>query len=51
MVCDLLADQLAWIVDRRHVRRITNQNGIDSPAIAIDADILAHSSDANLVTS
>jgi predicted dehydrogenase len=42
MVRDLLADQIAWIVDRQHVRRITNQNGIDSLAMAIVADALAH---------
>jgi hypothetical protein len=50
-VRDLLADQLAWIVDRQHVRRITNQNGIDSLAIAIDADALAHSGNAKLLNS
>ena len=47
----LLADQLAWIKDRRHVRKVTEQNGRDALAIAVAADRLAHSSDAALVNS
>ncbi|OHB79708.1 MAG: dehydrogenase, partial [Planctomycetes bacterium RBG_16_64_10] len=37
----LLADQLAWLRDRRHQRRITHQNGRDSLAMAQQADRLA----------
>jgi len=33
----MLADQLAWIRDRTHVRRMTEQNGRDSLACAIAA--------------
>jgi predicted dehydrogenase len=46
LYCDLLrrmfADQVAWIRDRRHQRRITEQNGHDSVAMACAADGLAH---------
>jgi predicted dehydrogenase len=38
----LLADQAAWIRDRTHVRKLTEQNGRDSLAMAIEADRLAH---------
>ena len=38
----LLRDQLAWIHDRSHVRRVTEQNGRDSLAMAVRADELAH---------
>jgi predicted dehydrogenase len=45
--CDLLrrmmADQIAWIRDHRHERKITEQNGRDSVAMACVADRLAHS--------
>ncbi|MCI0335353.1 MAG: Gfo/Idh/MocA family oxidoreductase [Planctomycetes bacterium] len=45
--CDLLrrmlADQIAWIRDHRHTRKITEQNGRDSVAMACAADRLAHS--------
>ncbi|HEX5471331.1 MAG TPA: Gfo/Idh/MocA family oxidoreductase [Lacipirellulaceae bacterium] len=45
--CELLrgffADQLAWIRDRNHVRKTTEQNGRDSVAVACAADRLAHS--------
>jgi predicted dehydrogenase len=37
----MLADQLAWIADRRHARRVTEQNGRDSLAMAVAADRLA----------
>jgi len=47
----LLADQLAWIKDRRHVRKVTEQNGRDALAIAVEADILARTGDAKLVNS
>lgn len=40
----LLADQIAWIRDRSHQRRLTEQNGRDSLAVAIAADELAHES-------
>jgi predicted dehydrogenase len=39
----MLADQLAWIRDRGHRRRITEENGRDSLALACAADRLAHS--------
>jgi predicted dehydrogenase len=39
---DVMADQLAWICDRRHVRKITEQNGRDSVVMACAADRLAH---------
>jgi predicted dehydrogenase len=47
----LLADQLAWIKDRRHVRKVTEQNGRDALAIAVEADILARTGDAKLVNT
>jgi len=37
----LLADQLAWIGDRSHRRKITEDNGRDSLAVACGADRLA----------
>jgi predicted dehydrogenase len=37
----VLADQLAWIRDRSHSRRITERNGRDSLAVACAADELA----------
>jgi hypothetical protein len=46
--CELLrgflADQAAWIRDRKHVRKTTEQNGRDSVAMAREADRLAHES-------
>ena len=47
----LLADQLAWIADRGHVRRVTEQNGRDALAVAVEADTMAHAGDAKLVNS
>ncbi len=38
---DLLSDQLAWLRDRSHVRRVTEQNGRASLAMAVEADSLA----------
>ncbi len=38
----LVRDQVAWIRDRNHPRRITERNGRDSLAIAVEADRLAH---------
>jgi len=38
----LMTDQVAWIRDRSHVRKTTEQNGRDSVAIACAADRLAH---------
>jgi hypothetical protein len=38
----LLADQLAWVDDPTHQRRVTEENGRDSLAIACAADRLAH---------
>jgi hypothetical protein len=51
LVRDLLADQLAWIADSRHVRRISEQNGRDALAVAVEADKTAHAVDAQLVNS
>jgi hypothetical protein len=42
LVRSLLADQLAWLEDRTHVRRITELNGRDALAVAAKADSLAH---------
>jgi predicted dehydrogenase len=39
---ELFADQLAWIVDHNHQRRVTEANGRDSLLIAEQADRLAH---------
>jgi predicted dehydrogenase len=38
----LLADQLAWLRDPSHRRRVTEENGRDSLAVACEADRLAH---------
>ena len=38
---EMLTDQVAWIRDRNHSRRIDEQNGRDSLAMAIAADKLA----------
>ncbi len=44
--CELLrgfmADQVAWVRDRGHVRKTTEQNGRDSVAVACAADRMAH---------
>jgi hypothetical protein len=40
----MLTDQLAWIENHSHPRRITEQNGRDSLAVAVEATRLAHSS-------
>ncbi len=37
----MLADQIAWIHDHRHERRVTEQNGRDSLAMAVEAGRLA----------
>ncbi len=45
LYCELLrefmTDQLAWVRDRHHVRKITEQNGRDSVAMACAADRLS----------
>lgn len=50
LYCDLLrrmmADQVAWIRDRGHRRKVTERNGRDSVAMACAADALAHRSPA-----
>jgi len=38
----MMADQVAWIRDRSHRRRVTEENGRDSLAVALAADRLAH---------
>jgi predicted dehydrogenase len=40
----MMADQVAWIRDRSHRRRVTEENGRDSLAVAREADRLAHPS-------
>jgi predicted dehydrogenase len=42
LVRSLLTDQLAWLLDHGHVRRVSDQNGRDSLAVAVEADLLAH---------
>ena len=42
----MLEDQLAWIFDRTHRRRVTEQNGRDSLAMAVAADRLASQHEA-----
>ncbi len=37
----LMEDQLAWLRDRRHVRKITEENGRDSLTMAVEATRLA----------
>jgi hypothetical protein len=43
--CELLralfADQMAWLADRAHLRKITERNGRDSLAMAVEATRLA----------
>lgn len=41
----MMEDQIAWIRDRSHSRRVTGQNGRDSLALAVAADRLAHRHD------
>jgi predicted dehydrogenase len=38
----LLEDQMHWIHDRNHRRTVTEENGRDSLAMAVEADRLAH---------
>jgi predicted dehydrogenase len=42
LVQALFEDQAAWIRDRSHVRRLTEQNGLDSVVLAERADRMAH---------
>ena len=39
----IMADQLAWVRDRSHRRKIAEANGRDSLALAVEADQLARS--------
>jgi hypothetical protein len=39
-----MTDQVAWIRDHGHERRITEKNGRDSLALACEADFLARES-------
>jgi predicted dehydrogenase len=41
---DLFADQVAWLKDRKHIRKITERNGRDSLALAVSANMLAKNS-------
>lgn len=38
----MIKDQLTWLQAPRHVRKITEDNGRESLAIAFEADVLAH---------
>lgn len=40
----MIEDQIAWIRDRRHMRKITEENGRNSLAMAVEADRLTHRS-------
>lgn len=42
----MCSDQLAWIRDRRHQRRISEDNGRDSLALAVESNRLAEAADA-----
>ena len=42
LVRSLLTDQLAWIENRSRVRRLTDQDGRNALAMAVQADHLAH---------
>jgi predicted dehydrogenase len=42
LVRDLLTDQLTWVGDRTHVRRLTERDGREAVAMAVAADDLAH---------
>ena len=42
IVRDMLEDQLAWMHDPGHTRRLTEENGRYSLAMAVEADRLAH---------
>ena len=37
----MFADQISWIKDHRHERIITEQNGLNSLKLALEADQLA----------
>ena len=39
---EFVTDQLHWIGDRGHIRRVTEQNGRESLQMAPRADALAH---------
>jgi hypothetical protein len=41
-VRELFVDQVEYIKDRRHVRRLTEENARDALALALHADTLAH---------
>ena len=38
---ELMRDQIRWIYNRNHTRKLTEQNGRDSLAMAVEATILA----------
>jgi predicted dehydrogenase len=46
----MLADQLAWVRDHGQRRRISEANGRDSLATAVEADRLAHGGEARAAT-
>jgi predicted dehydrogenase len=45
MLREMLRDQIRWIYDRNHARKISHENGRDSLAMAIEATQLADQSD------
>jgi hypothetical protein len=40
---EMLRDQIRWIYNRNHVRKLTHENGRDSLALAVEASALADS--------
>lgn len=40
----MMRDQVRWIYDRNHVRKVTHENGRDSLAVAVAAAKLAEQS-------
>ena len=47
----MMADQVAWVRDRSHRRRVTEENGRDSLAVAVEADRLAHAGGPSMIRS
>ncbi len=47
LIRGLVADQIRWIRDKHHKRKITERNGRNSLAMAIEAERLAHKVDSH----
>lgn len=43
LIRSLVEDQIKWIRDKSHIRKVSEENGRNSLAMAIEADRLAHS--------